>query len=165
MTAEVSVVDVVPGRPNVLVRLPGREPGKAVLISGHYDSVPTSPGAYDCANCVATLLEALRAVKAGPQQIRAVVWDRQADGGGSASEFLSRLQGCAWTLPQVLSQHRLVLSRDPSQLTVPGFCRIHARTVLWFFSTYPPTVAYRQVLSGGNWRVGWPTFSPSTVEH
>ena len=50
---------------NVLVRLPGtRGGGKAVLISGHYDSVATTPGAGDCGSCSAAVLETLRAAAA-----------------------------------------------------------------------------------------------------
>ena len=50
---------------NILVRLPGSEPGgKALLVSGHYDSVATAVGASDCAMCSAVTLETLRAVAA-----------------------------------------------------------------------------------------------------
>ena len=52
---------------NVMARLPGRDPSQAVLVSGHYDSVPTSTGASDCGGCVATTLELLRVLQAGPQ--------------------------------------------------------------------------------------------------
>jgi acetylornithine deacetylase/succinyl-diaminopimelate desuccinylase-like protein len=52
---------------NVLARLPGSQPGgKAFLLAAHYDSVPTGPGATDNGSGVASLLETLRALKAGP---------------------------------------------------------------------------------------------------
>jgi hypothetical protein len=52
---------------NVLARLPGTDPsGKAFLLAAHYDSVPTGPGATDNGSGVATALETLRALKAGP---------------------------------------------------------------------------------------------------
>jgi hypothetical protein len=51
---------------NVVVRVPGNSgAGDALLVTGHYDSVPTTPGAGDCGSCVATVLETLRAVRAG----------------------------------------------------------------------------------------------------
>lgn len=50
---------------NILARVPGTQPGSpALLVSGHYDSVPSSVGASDCGMCAATTLEALRAVVA-----------------------------------------------------------------------------------------------------
>jgi hypothetical protein len=50
---------------NVLIRVPGTETGgKALLVSGHYDSVGTAVGASDCGMCAATTLETLRAVVA-----------------------------------------------------------------------------------------------------
>jgi hypothetical protein len=51
---------------NVVARLPGREPGKSVLLMAHYDSVPAGPGAADDLSGVATILEATRVLKAGP---------------------------------------------------------------------------------------------------
>jgi hypothetical protein len=50
---------------NVVARLPGREPGKSVLLMSHYDSVPAGPGASDDMTGVAAVLEAARALKAG----------------------------------------------------------------------------------------------------
>jgi hypothetical protein len=56
------------GRPeNVMARLPGaRTGGKAFVLAAHYDSVPTGPGATDNGAAVATVLETVRALKAGP---------------------------------------------------------------------------------------------------
>ncbi|MFL6262328.1 MAG: M28 family peptidase [Thermoanaerobaculia bacterium] len=51
---------------NVLARLPGREPGKSVLLLAHYDSVPAGPGVSDDLAGVAAILEAARVLKAGP---------------------------------------------------------------------------------------------------
>jgi Zn-dependent M28 family amino/carboxypeptidase len=52
---------------NVLARLEGtNNGGKAFLVMAHYDSVPTGPGASDDGAGVATMLETMRALKAGP---------------------------------------------------------------------------------------------------
>ena len=81
---------------NVLVRVPGADPGgKALLVSGHYDSVSTSAGASDCAMCTATVLETLRAVVAaadGGQPLRNDViflfTDAEEIGVAGASGFM-----------------------------------------------------------------------------
>jgi hypothetical protein len=49
---------------NVIARLPGTNNTKAVVLTGHYDSVPTSLGASDDGAAVAALLETLRALRA-----------------------------------------------------------------------------------------------------
>jgi hypothetical protein len=51
---------------NVLARLKGTAAGKAVVLVAHYDSMPNSFGASDNGSSVASLLETLRALKAGP---------------------------------------------------------------------------------------------------
>ena len=51
---------------NVVARLAGREPGPALLIVSHYDSVPAGPGAGDDGSGVAVALEVVRALRAGP---------------------------------------------------------------------------------------------------
>jgi hypothetical protein len=48
---------------NVLARLEGTEPGPAVLLAAHYDSVPAGPGASDDGAGVAAVLEIARALK------------------------------------------------------------------------------------------------------
>lgn len=51
---------------NVIARLGGAAGSKAILLVSHYDSVATGPGASDDGAGVATLLETVRALKAGP---------------------------------------------------------------------------------------------------
>ncbi|MBK9178405.1 MAG: M20/M25/M40 family metallo-hydrolase [Acidimicrobiales bacterium] len=51
---------------NVLARIEGADPTGAIVLMGHYDTVPTTPGANDDAAAVATLLETGRALLAGP---------------------------------------------------------------------------------------------------
>ncbi|QKG53154.1 M20/M25/M40 family metallo-hydrolase [Hymenobacter sp. BRD67] len=60
---------------NVITRLPGRQPGgKAVLVLAHYDSQPHTPGAGDDGAGVAAMLEAIRALRAGPPLTNDVIW-------------------------------------------------------------------------------------------
>jgi hypothetical protein len=51
---------------NVLGRLKGTSTGKAVVLVAHYDSTLNSFGATDNGSSIASLLETLRALKAGP---------------------------------------------------------------------------------------------------
>lgn len=51
---------------NVAARLRGTDNTKAVMLVGHYDSVPVGPGASDDGAAVAAMLETLRALQAGP---------------------------------------------------------------------------------------------------
>ena len=51
---------------NIIARLNGSNNTKAIMLTGHYDSVPTAPGASDDGTALATMLETLRALKAGP---------------------------------------------------------------------------------------------------
>jgi len=55
-----------PTATNILVRLKGTSYEKAILIVGHYDTVPTSPGASDDGSAVVLMLETLRALKSSP---------------------------------------------------------------------------------------------------
>ena len=51
---------------NVVARLEGSEPGPAVALVAHYDSVGAGPGVSDDVAGVAAILEIARALKAGP---------------------------------------------------------------------------------------------------
>jgi hypothetical protein len=57
---------------NVLVRIPGRSP-EAVLLSAHYDTPPGSVGAGDDGVAVASLVEIVRALAAGPRLEHTVI--------------------------------------------------------------------------------------------
>lgn len=48
-----ATVDVI----NIMARIPGSDPSKALLLMAHFDSVPTTPGANDNAAAVGVLLE------------------------------------------------------------------------------------------------------------
>lgn len=48
---------------NVLVKVPGAKPGKALVLMAHYDSVPTGPGAADDGASVGAILETLKVLK------------------------------------------------------------------------------------------------------
>lgn len=78
---------------NILVRLPGQEPSsKSVLLVAHYDSVPLSPGASDDGSGVVTLLETLRALKAGSplkNDVVALFTDGEEVGTTGASSFVN----------------------------------------------------------------------------
>ncbi len=53
---------------NIVGRIKGTDANsKALMLSAHYDSTPDSPGASDDGVGVASLLETLRVLKAGPQ--------------------------------------------------------------------------------------------------
>ena len=45
---------------NIIIKIPGTETGKSVLIAGHYDSVEDSYGASDDGSAVVTMLETIR---------------------------------------------------------------------------------------------------------
>lgn len=59
---------------NVVARLPGRDPSRAVLLVAHYDSVSVAAGAADDGGGVVALLETARALAAGPRPRNDVVF-------------------------------------------------------------------------------------------
>lgn len=61
LVPEVQVSNV--GTHNIVGRLEGAGSGKAVLLVGHYDSAPLSPGASDDGSAIVVILETLRALK------------------------------------------------------------------------------------------------------
>jgi hypothetical protein len=59
---------------NILARLDGQEPGPAVMVASHYDSVPAGPGASDDGAGTVSVLEIARALKASPTPRHPVIF-------------------------------------------------------------------------------------------
>ncbi|HEX6255984.1 MAG TPA: M28 family peptidase [Euzebyales bacterium] len=65
---------------NVIARIPGTDSTGAVLLISHYDSLPTSLNANDGGLGVATALETVRALQAGPAPVNDItLWFGDAD--------------------------------------------------------------------------------------
>jgi len=78
---------------NILARLKGTNNSRAVLLVGHYDTVPESPGASDDGSAVVVLLETLRALKASAPLSNDVIvlfTDGEEDGLLGATAFVSQ---------------------------------------------------------------------------
>ncbi len=78
---------------NIMVRLPGADSSGAVVLLAHYDSVAHSPGATDAGNGVATILETLRAIQAGPalrNDVIALITDGEEDGLLGAQAYVDQ---------------------------------------------------------------------------
>jgi hypothetical protein len=78
---------------NVIVRVPGTNPTREVLITAHYDSVAAGPGAADDGVSVAAMLETMRALEAGPSLKNDVVFlftDGEEHGWLGATAFVER---------------------------------------------------------------------------
>ncbi|HVN04729.1 MAG TPA: M20/M25/M40 family metallo-hydrolase [Bryobacteraceae bacterium] len=76
---------------NIVARLPGTDSTKAVMLSGHYDSVSAGPGASDDGHAVAAELETLRALRQGPRLRNDVIFlvtDSEEGGLLGAKGFL-----------------------------------------------------------------------------
>lgn len=74
-TTDINLSRHVPGAlDNIICRLKGSGTGKAVLLAGHYDSVPAGPGADDDGVAVASLLETARILRSLPQLKRDVIF-------------------------------------------------------------------------------------------
>lgn len=76
---------------NVVARLRGSDSTGAILLVGHYDSAPGSPGASDDGSAVAAILETVRALRAGPQlrnDVIALLTDGEEQGLLGARAFV-----------------------------------------------------------------------------
>jgi hypothetical protein len=111
---------------NVAARINGSEAKglKAVLLVAHYDSVRNSPGASDDGSGAATLLEALRALKAGPipkRDIIALFTDGEERGLLGAKMFVGASRGGVGPGHPWMGDVGLVLNFDASGNHGPAF--------------------------------------------
>jgi len=79
---------------NIIVKISGSNPSKAILLDAHYDTRMMTPGASDCSSCVATVLETTRAfLEDQPLQndIILLFTDNEEYGGGlGAAAFVEK---------------------------------------------------------------------------
>ncbi len=73
---------------NVVARLDGSEPGSAVLLAAHYDSVPAAPGDSDDGAGVAAVLEIARVLQSLPQPRNSIIF--LIDDGEEAGQLGAR---------------------------------------------------------------------------
>jgi hypothetical protein len=92
LQAEVQT-DAVTGGDNVIVRLPGtNDDDLDVLVTGHYDSAPGSPGAGDNGVSVVAMLEAMRVISADdplPNDVVFLFTDGEERGQTGIASFLA----------------------------------------------------------------------------
>jgi Zn-dependent M28 family amino/carboxypeptidase len=77
---------------NVVATIPGNDPSRRIVLTAHYDTVLTSPGAGDDAAGVATLLEAGRALAVeygGAPEVTLLFTDAEEVGAVGAEAFLA----------------------------------------------------------------------------
>lgn len=77
---------------NLIARMPGTQNSKPILIAGHYDTRPQAFGASDDGSGVVTMLESLRALKAGPALKNDVIFlftDAEEEGLLGATGFMA----------------------------------------------------------------------------
>lgn len=78
---------------NILARLPGELGSPAILLMAHYDTQPSAPGAGDDTAGVATILETVRALRAGPplqHDVIALITDAEEWGLLGARAFVEQ---------------------------------------------------------------------------
>lgn len=80
---------------NIMARLPGKSPGKAILLTAHYDSVPQGPGASDDGVGMAAVLEIARMLRSeGPMEhdVIFLITDGEEIGLAGAKKFVAEHQ-------------------------------------------------------------------------
>jgi acetylornithine deacetylase len=138
----VDVSEIEPGRPNVVVRIDGREPGPHLIFDGHLDVVPagdgwTSPpyspivrgdrligrGAADMKGGIAAMIAAAEAIQRADVPLRgtltlAVVADEEEGGGGTRHLVRSGVRGDWAIVPEPTELRPVVAHKGSANLRV-----------------------------------------------
>jgi succinyl-diaminopimelate desuccinylase len=141
----VDLSDTMPGRPNVVVRIPGRAPGPHLIFDGHVDVVPAGDGwtsdpyrplirdgrligrgAADMKGGVAAMIAAAEAIQRAEGPLRgsltlAVVADEEEGGGGTRHLVQSGLRGTWAIVPEPTELRPVVAHKGSANL------RVHVR--------------------------------------
>jgi aminopeptidase YwaD len=93
---------------NVIAEVVGREAGLVIVVGGHFDTAPGTPGAIDNASGVAATLELARiwALRGARRTIRFVAWGAEKAGMCGSRHYVSALS------ERELSEHGLCISMD-----------------------------------------------------
>lgn len=126
---------------NVVVRLRGTSSTGAIAVNTHYDSGSTGPGTSDCGSCVATGLEAMRAVSSWPRMRNDVLFvftDAEEEGDIGAAAFAGRHPWAA--------DVKVALNYEAQGTSGPAFLYATSRRSGWLVSEFlhaaPHATAY-----------------------
>ena len=80
---------------NLIVEIPGQSKDTAIIVGGHYDSVPNGPGINDNGSGVAVLLELIKYYATQKEKPKHTLyfafWDSEEDGIGGSTDFVKNL--------------------------------------------------------------------------
>jgi hypothetical protein len=148
---------------NVVARLPGTDPSRAVLLVAHHDSVPTASGAADDGSGVVTLLETARALRSGAPLKNDVIFlftDGEEEGLLGVQGFL-RADPWAYGVGVALnfdspgsSSPALMYETSPGNgllvRTLAASTRPFASSLMYEVSRRQPVVSdFRRLIAGG----------------
>jgi len=111
---------------NILVRLTGSDSEGAIALISHYDTTPGSPGGVDSSSGIATILELLQALQAGPMLRHDVIvlfTDGEEPGAIGAHAFVAQHD---W-----FDDIQLVINMDQFRAGPPNLIRHNRGNGLW----------------------------------
>lgn len=108
---------------NLVLKLPGRDPGLSpLLIGAHYDGAPQTPGADDNASGVAALLELARrwSARAPRRPVWLVAFDQEEEGLLGSRALAQRLRADGQRLHLMVSLEMLGFTSDTQRYPHPA---------------------------------------------